>query len=400
MLCDHGCPMTGSRSLPLLRIFGIRVGVNYSWFLVLFIVIFVLWDSLSETLDASSTTVYVVAVVAAASFFGSILLHELGHALAARREGIEVDGIDLFLFGGVMKMSRETDSPGAEFRVAVAGPLVTLAIMALASGTAILLAGMDSFWDAASLSASADATPVEVVVSLLVSMNMVLLLFNLVPAFPLDGGRMARAAAWKLTGDRHRATRFAARIGIGFGWSLIGLALLLIAAYGSDVAFDAIWFGALGWLLASAARATLAQTAFTEQLAGITVADVMDAEPVTIPAALPVASAYEDYFLRYQGWEWFAVVEDDSHYVGLAHRRAVEHAALEEHAAIAVREVAAPAAAEAQVRADAPIEALLASEPLRRLGALMAVDAEGRLRGVVTFEQVTRALRARLAPSG
>jgi len=380
-----------------MRVFGIRVGVNYSWFLVLFVVIFILWDSLSETLDASDTTVYVVAVVAAASFFASILLHELGHALAARREGIAVDGIDLFLFGGVMKMSRETDSPGAEFRVAVAGPIVTLVLMALASGAAILLAGVDSFWDAASLSSSADASPVEVVVSLLVSMNMVLLLFNLVPAFPLDGGRIARAAAWRLTGDRNRATRFAARIGIGFGWLLIGLALLLIVVFGSDAAFDAIWFAALGWLLASAARATLAQTAFNEQLAGITVADVMDAEPVTIPAALPTARAYEDYFLRYQGWEWFAVVDEEGRYAGLAHRRAVEHAALEEGGAMAVRDVAAPGAAEAQVRADAPLEALLSSEPLRRLGALMAVDAEGRLRGVVTFEQVTRALRARFA---
>ena len=398
MLCDHGCPMTGSRSLPLLRVFGIRVGVNYSWFLVLFVVIFILWDSLRETLDASETTVYVVAVVAAASFFASILLHELGHALAARREGIEVDGIDLFLFGGVMKMSRETDSPGAEFRVAVAGPLVTLLLMVLASVTAILLAGADSFWDAASLSASANASPVEVVVSLLVSMNLVLLLFNLVPAFPLDGGRIARAAAWKLTGDRHRATRFAARIGIGFGYFLMAAGLALIVFAGAT--FDGIWFGALGWLLASAARATLAQTAFTEQLAGITVADVMDSEPVTIPAALPAALAYEEYFLRYQGWEWFAVVDDDGRYVGLAHRRAVEHAALAEDGATPVSEVAAPSAAEAQVRADAPLEALLSSEPLRRLGALMAVDADGRLRGVVTFEQVTRALRARLAPSG
>jgi Zn-dependent protease len=400
MLCDHGYPMTGSRSLPLVRLFGIRIGVNYSWFFVLFLVIFVLWDSLSETLDASETTVYVVAVVAAAAFFASILLHELGHALAARREGIGVDGIDLFLFGGVMKMSRETDTPGAEFRVAVAGPLVTLAIMALAAVAAILMAGVDSFWEAARLSTAADASPVEVVVSLLVSMNLVLLLFNLVPAFPLDGGRIARAAAWKLTGDRHRATRFAARIGIGFGWSLVGLAVLLFVAAGSDAAFDAIWFAALGWLLASAARSTLAQTAFTEQLAGITVADVMDDEPVTIPASLPVARAYEDYFLRYQGWEWFAVIEDDGRYVGLAHRRAVEHGALEEGGAMAVRDVAAPGAAEAQVPADAPLEALLSSEPLRRLGALMAVDADGRLRGVVTFEQVTRALRARLAPSG
>jgi Zn-dependent protease len=390
--------MTGSRSLPLLRIFGIRVGVNYSWFLVLFVVIFVLWDSLSDTLAASETTVYVVAVVAAASFFASIVAHELGHALAARREGIAVEGIDLFLFGGVMKMSRDTDSPGAEFRVAVAGPLVTLLIMVLASIAAILLAGGDSFWDAARLSADAGASPVEVVVSLLVSMNLVLLLFNLVPAFPLDGGRIARAIAWKLTGDRHRATRFAARIGIGFGYLLIagGLALVVFV---EGAAFDGIWFAALGWLLASAARGTLAQTRFTEQLAGITVADVMDSEPVTIPAGLPAIRAYEDYFLRYQGWDWFAVVEDDGRYAGIAHRRAVEHAALQEGGAMPVRELAAPAADDGQVPADAPLEALLSSEPLRRLGALMAVDADGRLRGVVTFEQVTRALRARFAPS-
>src|SRR5215204_5916778 len=181
--------------------------------------------------------------------------------------------------------------------------------------------------------------PVEVVVSLLVSMNLVLLLFNLVPAFPLDGGRIARAAAWKLTGDRHRATRFAARIGIAFGWMLVGLGLLLIVAYGGDAAFDSTWFAALGWLLASAARTTLAQSAFTEQLEGITVADVMDSEPVTIPSGLTAARAYEDYFLRYQGWEWFAVVEDDGRFVGLAHRRAVEHAALEEGGDAPVREV-------------------------------------------------------------
>src|ERR687890_168387 len=131
--------MTGSRSLPLLRLFGIRVGVNYSWFLILFVVIFVLWDSLSQTLDASDTTVYAVAVVAALSFFGAILLHEVGHALAARREGIEVAGIDLFLFGGVMKMNRDTQTPGAEFRVAVAGPLVTLGIVVLAAVAALLI---------------------------------------------------------------------------------------------------------------------------------------------------------------------------------------------------------------------------------------------------------------------
>ncbi len=387
----------GMGSLPLLRLFGIRVGVNYSWFLILFVVIFVLWDSLSTTLDAGSTTVYVVAVVAALSFFGSILLHEFGHALAARREGIDVAGIDLFLFGGVMRMNRDTETPGAEFRVAVAGPLVTLAIMGLAAVAAVLLAGADSFWDAARLSGQRSATPAEVVVSLLVTMNLFLLVFNLVPAFPLDGGRIARAVAWKITGDRNRATRFAARIGIGFGGLLMAGGVLLVLVAGRAATLDAVWFFALGWLLAQGARGAIAQTAFTERLAGITVADIMDADPVTIPASLPAATAYEDYFLRYQGWEWFAVVEDDGRFAGIAHRAAVEHAALQEHRAVAVRDVAAPGAAEGQVPADTPLESLLASEPLRRLGALMAVDGEGRLRGVVTLEQVSRALRTRLA---
>ena len=123
----------------------------------------------------------------------------------------------------------------------------------------------------------------------------------------------------------------------------------------------------------------------------------MDSEPVTIPASLSATRAYEDYFLRYQGWDWFAVVEDDGRYAGIAHRRAVEHAALQEGGDDARARARRPAAADGQVPADAPLEALLSSEPLRRLGALMAVDSDGRLRGVVTFEQVTRALRARFA---
>jgi CBS domain-containing protein len=121
---------------------------------------------------------------------------------------------------------------------------------------------------------------------------------------------------------------------------------------------------------------------------------------VTIPAATPALEAYDHYFLRYHGWDWFAVVEGDGRFVGLAHRAAVEHAALDEGGGMPVRDVASAGDDEGQVPTDAPLEALLASEPLRQLGALMAVDAEGRLRGVVTREQVMRALQARLAPLG
>jgi CBS domain len=215
--------------------------------------------------------------------------------------------------------------------------------------------------------------------------------FNLVPAFPLDGGRIARAAAWKISGDRGRATRISAYLGQGFAGLLILWGLYQLAFQSDTV--GGLWAMVLGWLLGSSARAAIAQSAFTERLAGVTVADIMDSEPVAIPADLPASQAWEEYFLRYQGWPWFAVVESDGRYTGLAHRAAVEHAAHAEDGAVPVRDVAA--GADDRVRYDAPLEILLGSEPLRRRGALMAVDAEGRLRGVVTVEQVMRALQAR-----
>ena len=162
----------------------------------------------------------------------------------------------------------------------------------------------------------------------------------------------------------------------------------------SDDTVGGLWWIVLGYLIGSSARAAIAQSAFTEHLQGVTVADIMDSEPVWIPAEMPVSQAWDEFFLRYQGWPWFAVVEADGRYAGLAHRAAVEHAAHSEETDVPVRDVAA--GRDDQVRDDAPLEALLGSESLRRLGALMAVDAEGRLRGVVTVDQVTRALRSRL----
>jgi Zn-dependent protease len=382
----------GGSSIRLTTIFGIRVGVNVSWFLILFLAIFWLQGSFGDALGDDQQG-FIVAVATALGFFGSILLHELGHALEARREGIEVNGIDLFFFGGVMKMNRDTTTPGQEFRVAVAGPLVTLAIVVVGGLVCIALIGWDTFSAAARLDGVDITGPFELWLSFLVSANVLLLGFNLVPAFPLDGGRIARAAAWKVTGDRGKATRLSAYLGQGFAALLIAYGAYELVA--DNNSFGGLWAIVLGYLLGSSARAAIAQSAFTERLKGVTVADIMDAEPVTIPADLPAARAWEDYFLRYQGWPWFAVVETDGRYAGLAHRAAVEHAAVSEEGSMPVREVAA--GSEDRVRDDAPLEVLLGSEALRRVGALMAVDAEGRLRGVVTVEQVTRALRSRLS---
>ena len=268
-------------SLPLVRIFGIRIGVNLSWFVVLFLFIFLLQDSFTDILG-DQTTGYLTAVLSVLLFFVSIVLHELGHALAARREGIGVSGIDLFFFGGVMKMSRDTDSPGAEFRVAVAGPLVTLLLVFFFGAVSIALAGgWNGFYDSAVLDGSAASDVAGLTLGFLTTMNIVLLVFNLIPAFPLDGGRIARAIAWKISGDRGKATRLSARIGQGFAILLIGLGIYWIVV--GDLT-QGLWMAVLGWLLGSAARTAVVQSAVTDRIEGITVADIMDSEPVTIPA--------------------------------------------------------------------------------------------------------------------
>jgi Zn-dependent protease len=393
--CQHLSGMVGGgSSLQLFRIVGIRVGVHPSWFLSLFLFILWLRDSFGDAIITPDQG-FLASVVAAFLFFGSIILHELGHAFAARREGIGVGGVDLFFFGGFMRALRDSETPGEEFRVAAAGPAVTLA---LALGFGVLGYAMlgDGLLDAATFGFQS-GTFIEVVVAFTALANTAVFVLNMLPAFPLDGGRIARAAAWQISGNRHKATKLAAYAGQGFAGLMIGYgAYRFVEAMRDDLdPTSGLWWIVLGWMLGGAARAAIAQSNFVNRLEGITAGDIMDSEPVVIPAELPLERAYDEFFLRYQGWPWFAVVEEDGRFAGLAHRAAVEHAALHEDGAQPVRGVVADDGE--QVRTDTPLESLIGSEPLRRLGALMAVDAEGRLRGVVTLDQVSRALQARLA---
>jgi CBS domain-containing protein len=270
---------------------------------------------------------------------------------------------------------------------------VTLGIVIVGGLLTILIAGPDRLFDAGRLSGDRTEDIPVVLVSVLVGFNLLLLGFNLVPAFPLDGGRIARAIAWRVTGDRARATRFAARLGQAFAVLLIGYGIYTVL--GGDP--WGLWTVMLGWLLGSAARSAVFQSAFSERLEGVTVADLMDAEPVTIPADTPAERAYEDFFLRYHGWDWFAVIDADGRLVGIAHREPLRQVAEGGGGTRPVRDLVVAPEADGQVRADAPLEVLLSSEPLRRLGTLMAVDGEGRLRGIVTLEQVARALQTTAA---
>jgi Zn-dependent protease len=379
--------MLGGGSIQLGRIFGIRIGASPSWFVVLFIMIFALSGYFSDTLtDASSTTAYAVAVAGAALFFVSLILHELGHALVARRSGIGISGIDLWFFGGLAKMTRDTSSPGEEFRVAAAGPAVTLVIVAACLGFG---ASTEAF------TRDGETTPAQALLGWLAVVNGFLLVFNLVPAFPLDGGRIARAVAWKITGDRARGTRFSARLGQGFAYLLIGLGIYLL--FTSDP-INGLWFAILGWFLGQAARGAVATSRFTERLEGVTVADVMDSEPVWVPGDEPAARVEDEFFARYR-WPWFPVADPSSgQFHGLVTADRVEAAIAGGQPEAPARDLVEPRPHDdgdaLSVRSDAPIEHLLGSEGLRSRGALMVGDADGRLAGVVTLDQVRRALTA------
>jgi len=386
----------GGGSIQFARVFGIRIGVDPSWFFVLFLIIWSLSGYYEDRFPDGSTA-FLLAAVSALLFFGSVLLHELGHAFEARRSGIGITGIDLWMFGGVAKMERDSKSAGEEFRVAIAGPIVTLAIAVVCwlLGTALADSGASS--EALRLDAVPDDEALAVI-GYLGFVNLLLLLFNLIPGFPLDGGRIARAIAWKVTGNRTRATRFAATLGRGFAYLMIGVGILLVL---QGALIGGIWLGIIGVFLNQAARGAIAQTELTGRIEGLSVADVMDAEPVAIPAALSLDRAYDEYFLRY-GWPWFPVVEADGRLVGLVTEQSVAGLPEGVRSGRTVASVMANDSAggdsSLRVDADEPLEALLGREGLVRLGALMAVDRDGRLRGIVTADRVRRALQTPATP--
>jgi Zn-dependent protease/CBS domain-containing protein len=385
-----------SGGLTLFHVRGIRIAVDFSWFFVLFLIILWLSGLYRDVLGASNeeTGPYLLALASALLFFASILLHELGHAFVAMRRGISISEITLWMFGGVARMERDSDSPATEFKIAVAGPLVTLAIAAASIAIGILASSPAEFEEALRFEDDSGVSGVLTMLGFLAEVNIFVLVFNLIPAYPLDGGRIARAVAWWRTGDRNKATRLAATLGQGFSWVLIAAGVYLLIQ--GDV-IGGIWLGVIGFILGQSARAAQVQTQVADKISGVTVADVMDAEPVAIPDDLSVERALDEYFLRYR-WPWFPVVDAGQRFLGLLQRGAADAVPEGRRSYARVSELMSPEPpAEAHVGIHEPLESLLGNDALRRFGALAAVDDEGRLSGMITLDQVGRALRTALS---
>jgi len=382
--------------VTLFRVRGIRIAVDFSWFVVLFLIIFWLTGFYRDVLNSpqGATAPYLLAVASAALFFGSILLHELGHAFVARRHGIGVSAITLWVFGGVTRLEKDSDTPGTEFKIGIAGPVVTTGIVVVCAVLGLLLAGGDQVRHAALTQQDTNTSGIAAMVVWLGSINLLVLLFNLVPAFPLDGGRLVRAIAWWRTGSRNTGTRFAATLGEWFGLFLILAGLGYFLVYLGDV-LGGIWLAFVGFILRGAAKSAIAQTEITSRIEGISVADVMDRDPVAIPEGASIEQALDEYFLRYRS-PWFPVVDAAQRFIGLVDGGAADNVPAVERTASMVGDILARDSGTLTVREDEPLESVLGNASLRRLGALIATDADGHIRGVLTIDAIGRALR----PSG
>ena len=376
-----------SGSIKLIDAFGIRIGVDVSWFLILFVLIYLLSGPFRTTLHSSDGVAYVTTVASVLLLFASLIVHELGHALVARRNGLGVVGIDLWAFGGITRTSGVVEGPGVEFRVAAAGPLATLGVIVTCIVAGALLTNTGHFFEVAVGKTGVRATPALVWLSWVGTINALVLIFNLVPAFPLDGGQLAHATIWWRTGDRNRATRYTGRAGQGFALVLAALGLVGLASGSS--------FGLLTMVLAfflyQAAGQAVVQGSLGQRIQGITVADIMDREPVTVPAGLTLLDAQEQFFLRYR-WPWFAVVDPAQHFLGVVREARIDEEIAAGRPALPVVDVL-ESDLPVRIGVGAPLESLLGSEGLGRLGAMVAVDGDGVLQGIVTLAQVRQALR-------
>jgi Zn-dependent protease len=378
----------GSDTIRLGHIFGIRVGVSRWWFLVLFFVIYALNGYFDQILP-NSTQSFFVAVAAALLFFATVVAHELGHALVARRQGMVIEGVDLWALGGFTRTQGAPSTPRAELAMAAAGPAVNALVIAVCVLLGLAFGSFTHFLDVALLESGLRAGAALVLLSWLALINFVLLVFNLIPAFPLDGGRIARAIVWQLTGDPNRATRACARLGQAFGVVVIagGVALAL-----GGYTVSGLWFVLIGLFVTQSARQALAQATVGARIRDVRVADLMDRHPVTVRSDESVLDA--EPRLQEAATPWLVVTDEDGRYRGLLLRERVEHELHEGRPALTAGEVAVDSPPW-RIEASATLEVALASDGLRRLGAVVAVDAEGFLCGVLTLP----AVRAAMNPS-
>src|SRR5947209_8009518 len=307
------------------KIAGIDIDINVSWIIILVLLTLSLANGWFPQLYPvlSSPTYWVVGLISSLVLFVSVLLHELAHSLVARRRGLPVKSITLFIFGGVSNIEREPKSPGIEFQMAVVGPLTSLLIGIVCFLLQLPLRGSNS--------------PLEGILFYLAVTNVLLGVFNLIPGFPLDGGRVLHSIIWKITGSMRQATRAATLVGqiIAYLFIFVGIWLFF-----TGYILDGIWLGFIGWFLLSAAQSANSQAMLVSIFRGITVGEVMNPKPATVPANISLQQLIDAYFLP--GALRYALVMQADHLDGLITLGDIRHVPREQWAHLPVSQAMVP----------------------------------------------------------
>ncbi len=295
--------MYGSGGIRIGRIFGVRIGFDTSWLLIVVLLTWSLTAAFARWHpDWSPAAAFGTALIAALLFFGSVVLHELAHSLVARRFGIPVESITLFLFGGVSNIEREPPSAKAEFWTAIVGPVtsVVLGVVLLLLGSFAMRIPADAAADPST--AIAHLSPAGSLLMWLGPINILVGVFNLIPGFPLDGGRVLRSAIWAATGDLHVATRWASAFGQAIGWFFVFLGVAI--AFGANVQFfgrgivSGLWLAFIGWFLSAAAAQTWRRHLIEELLGGLSVSRLMRTGVSAVRPDTPIATFASDWIMR------------------------------------------------------------------------------------------------------
>jgi len=364
------------------RVLGIPLELDYSWFLVFALLTWALavGHYPAEFKGWPASLYWIMGAVTAVMLFVSVLLHELGHSVVARWSKIPVRRITLFIFGGASQIEAEAATAGADFRIAVAGPLVSFALAALFT---VLQPAV------------ADVSPLLALARYLAYINLVLALFNLIPGFPLDGGRGLRALVWSLTGDFHRATRIAASVGRGFAFVFILVGVWQV--FGGNFV-GGLWIVFIGWFLESAAVAQMQQVVLQDLLTGHTVAEAMSRELIAVPADVTLQQLVDQHILT-SGRRSF-LVQRDQGVLGLLTLHHVVQIPRAQWGTTTTAQAMIPAARMRSARPDTELRAALEAmdrDGVSQLPVMVADHAVGMLRrdDILSFLRAARQLQGR-----
>jgi Zn-dependent protease len=365
------------------RLFGIPLRVHLSWLIVFGLISWSLAAGYfpAQLPDLPAWSYWVKAVAAAALFFVSIILHELGHSLVARHHGIEIASITLFVFGGVSQMKEEPRQARQELQIAIVGPLVSL-------GLALLFGVLSAL-----VVTGPEPTALGVILTYLAVVNLLVAVFNMLPAFPLDGGRVLRAILWLRSGDGMRATHTAARVGRVLALGLIALGVLRLLA--GD--FFGVWLMLIGWFIMQAGSAGLAQASLRQALGGLRVRDVMATEVKTVPADASLHDLIEHYFIRYT-YGGYPVMKDGD-VVGLVTLHELGATPAGARASTPVGQVMVPIADRLVVDPETPVADALNRMVTGGLGRLVVLE-RNRLAGLITANGIVHLTQIRTSLGG